>query len=109
MAPELLPYQSALVEEIYKLVNKKDREISSRAEKRQKGQSRGDERFYLNIMRMEMERVKYLIKSYLRTRIIKIERFLNYIIEKDQFKLLSEGEANYAFTLYEAKKDHFTS
>jgi hypothetical protein len=49
----------------------------------------GDERFYLNIGRMEIERVKYLLKAYLRTRIIKIEKHLLYIIEKDQASLLS--------------------
>jgi hypothetical protein len=43
----------------------------------------GDQRFYLNIVRMELERVKYLLKTYLRTRIIKIERFLLLIVEKD--------------------------
>ena len=67
----------------------------------------GDSRFYLNIMRMEIERVKYLLKSYLRCRIIKIERFLLYIVEKDQASLLSQAEMEYAWTLYEAKKDNF--
>jgi hypothetical protein len=32
---------------------------------------------------MELERVKYLLKTYLRTRIIKIEKFLLLIVEKD--------------------------
>ena len=41
---------------------------------------------------MELERIKYLLKTYLRTRIIKIEKFLLLIVEKDQAKLLSEGE-----------------
>jgi len=30
MAPELLPYQHSLVEEICKLINKKDREIAQK-------------------------------------------------------------------------------
>ena len=66
-----------------------------------------DERFYLNMMRMEMERVKYVLKSYLRTRIVKIERFLLYLIEKDQAHLLSQAEMEYAWTLSESKKEHF--
>lgn len=68
-----------------------------------------DERFYLNIMRLEMERVKYMLKAYLRSRIIKIEKHLLYIVEKDQANLLSQAEMDYAWTLYEAKKDHFNN
>ncbi len=56
---------------------------------------------------MEAERVKYLLKSYLRTRIFKIERFIFYIVEKDQASLLSENEMQYAWSLYESKKEHF--
>jgi GINS complex subunit 4 len=56
---------------------------------------------------MELERVKYLLKSYLRTRLFKIERYLLYLVEKDQSSLLSEGEMSYAWSLYEGKKWHF--
>jgi GINS complex subunit 4 len=107
MAPELLPYQHALVESICREINAKDREITQRMEnKKQSGQ---DERFYLNINRMEIERTKYTLKSYLRCRMIKIEKHLLYIVEKDQAHLLSPSEMEYAWTLYEAKKEHFNS
>jgi hypothetical protein len=46
---------------------------------------------------MELERVKYMLKSYLRTRIFKIERHLLYLIEKDLASLMSEGEVEYAW------------
>lgn len=85
MAPELLPYQQALVEQIYKLINAQEERVAQNAG----GQSKADARFYLNIMRMEVERVKYLLKSYLRSRLVKIERFLFYLVEKDQAHLLS--------------------
>ena len=55
---------------------------------------------------MEQERVKYLLKAYLRARILKIEKFLLYIVEKDQAFLLSAAETDYAWNLYEARKDH---
>jgi hypothetical protein len=32
---------------------------------------------------MELERVKYLLKSYLRTRLFKMEKHLLYLVEKD--------------------------
>ena len=63
-----------------------------------------DDRLYFNIHKMELERVKYMLKSYLRTRIFKIERNLLYIIEKDLATLMSEGEMEYAWSIYEAKK-----
>jgi len=86
MSPELLPYQHLLVENICKEISQKEREISSRQTSAGKS---SDIRFYLNIQRMEVERVKYLLKSYLRCRIIKIEKFLIFIVEKDKANLLS--------------------
>ena len=67
-----------------------------------------DDRFYYNVHKMELERVKYLLKSYLRTRLFKIERYLLYLVEKDQASLLSEGEMAFAWSLYEGKKSHFS-
>jgi GINS complex subunit 4 len=107
MAPEILPYQHALVETICKQINSKDREINLRATNKGSNKTNNDERFYLNILRMEMERVKYLLKSYLRSRIVKIEKHLLYIVEKDQAHLLSEAEMEYAWTQYESKKKHY--
>lgn len=68
-----------------------------------------DQRFYLNMQRMELERVKFVLKSYLRSRIIKIEKYLLYIVEKDKANLLSQAEMEYAWTLSEARKLHFKS
>jgi GINS complex subunit 4 len=42
-----------------------------------------DDRFFFNVHKMELERVKFMLKSYLRTRLFKIERYLLYIVEKD--------------------------
>ena len=55
---------------------------------------------------MELERVKYLLKCYLRTRLFKIEKFILYIVEHDKANLLSEGELTYAWKLYESKKNY---
>mmetsp|Transcript_17062 Transcript_17062/g.26344 ORF Transcript_17062/g.26344 Transcript_17062/m.26344 type:complete len:186 (-) Transcript_17062:30-587(-) len=106
MAPEILPYQHSLVEDICKLINSKDREIAMRA---RETVGQGDERFNLNIMRMELERVKFTLKAYLRSRIVKVERFLFYLIERDQAHLLSEAEAAYAFNLFTSKQEYMNS
>ncbi len=66
-----------------------------------------DDRFTVNIYRMELERVKFVMKSYLRIRLAKIERNLIYIIEKDRSELLSEAEKIFAFNILENRKKHF--
>ena len=63
-----------------------------------------DDRFYANIAKMELERAKFVLKSYLRTRMAKIEKHLLWIVEKDQAALLSNPEMNFAFTIYESRK-----
>lgn len=108
MAPELLPYQHQLMEHICGRINQQDREINAGAQNSGGGSTvSADGRFYLNILRMELERVKYLVKAYLRARILKIEKHLLFIVEKDQASLLSDAEADYAWQLYESRKEHF--
>ena len=60
-----------------------------------------DDRFFFNIHKMELERIKFMLKSYLRTRIFKIERHLIYLIEEDRAHLMSEAEMTYAWKIYE--------
>ena len=66
-----------------------------------------DDRFNVSIYKMELERVKFVLKSYLRVRLAKIERHLVYLIEKDRSELLSESEKIFAFNLLESRKLHF--
>jgi len=58
---------------------------------------------------MELERIKFMVKSYLRARILKIEKHLLYIVEKDKAHLLSQSEMDYAWQLYETRKEHFNT
>jgi GINS complex subunit 4 len=104
MSPELLPYQHLLVESMCKQISDKERRIQSQP--LNKKQSSQDLKFYQNINQMEVERVKFILKSYLRARIIKIEKFLIYIVEKDKANLLSKAEMDYCWELYEMKKQH---
>ena len=88
MAPELLPFQFKLVETVLRMINKQEKKIE------QDGQQSQDanDRFYVNIHKMELERIKFTLKSYLRARLAKVERHLLYIVEKDQSALLSQAE-----------------
>jgi len=56
---------------------------------------------------MELERVKFALKSYLRTRLAKIEKHLLYIVEKDCSSLLSEAEMQFAFGVFQNRTQHY--
>lgn len=101
MAPELLPFQFNLVDRVLRMISSREQLIDS---KRQVDQ---DDRFTVNIYKMEIERVKFVMKSYLRIRLSKIERHLVYFIEKDRSELMSEAEQLFAFQLLEGRKSHF--
>lgn len=62
------------------------------------------------IHRMELERIKYIICSYLRCRLAKIENFTDFILaedEKREEKRLSDEELNYATMYMKITKNHF--
>jgi len=101
MAPELLPFQFSLIETLLRLISNREQMIE------QTTSVDVDDRFTVNIYRMELERVKFVMKSYLRVRLAKIERNLIYIIEKDRSELLSEAEKIFAFNILENRKKHF--
>ncbi len=53
----------------------------------------------MDLYRTELERVKYILKSYLRTRLAKIESQLFYLIKErnTEIDILSKEEWKYAF------------
>jgi len=79
MSPELLPYQQNLILSISEKIGEQERSLKETFAK----SSDTDDRFYANILKMEIERAKFVLKSYLRSRIVKIERHLWWIVEKD--------------------------
>ena len=103
MAPELLPFQHRLVESVKKLILRQEKKIRDQAA----SERDADDRFYLNIIKMELERIKFIFKSYLRTRLLKIEKSYLYIVEKDQSDLLSEAEQEYAFAIHQSREKHY--
>ena len=83
------------------LIRNQEKEITERSNRR----TDSDDRFYLNIHKMEFERVKYVLKNYLRIRLAKIERNLLYYVEKDKASLMSADEIQFAIELYEIRKN----
>ena len=103
MAPELLPFQHKLIDSVKNQIRRQEEEIKilSNIEKH------ADDRFYLNILKMELERVKFIFKSYLRARLHKIEKYCLYIVEKDCSALVSASEQEFAFAMYQSRLNHF--
>ncbi|PVD29492.1 hypothetical protein C0Q70_08743 [Pomacea canaliculata] len=69
----------------------------------------------ISLHRMEIDRVRFVISSYLRLRLSKIEKFTSYSFEKEekrgenQAPLLSEAEEEFAKRYLESIKGHFNT
>lgn len=62
------------------------------------------------IHRMELERIKYIVCSYLRCRLAKIENYTDFILAEEakrEEKRLSDEELNYATAYLKITKNHF--
>ncbi|KAI8989432.1 hypothetical protein BDB01DRAFT_541151 [Pilobolus umbonatus] len=91
-SPELLPYQQSLVEPLIDAIESQTDMIGRVIE------SGVDiDNFKMMIYQTEIERVKYLLKSYLRTRLHKIEKMSLYLLRKPNFQtIMSSQEIIYA-------------
>ena len=67
------------------------------------------EMFLANIYRLELERVEYILRSYLRTRLFKIEKNYKYILKnEEQEKKLSKEELLYCKKYKDLIEKHFS-
>ena len=73
-APILLPFKSNVVRRFSNLIEERDAEID-RCERAANDGGDGTEMLLATIGREELNRMKYVLRSYLRTRIEKIQRF----------------------------------
>ena len=65
------------------------------------------EAFGISLYQMEIDRVKYLLASYLRTRLRKIEKFVFHILgSEEEFSKLSSNEVAFASKYMEAVERH---
>eukprot|EP01113_Clastostelium_recurvatum_P002530 TRINITY_DN11066_c0_g1_i1.p1 TRINITY_DN11066_c0_g1~~TRINITY_DN11066_c0_g1_i1.p1 ORF type:complete len:197 (-),score=24.40 TRINITY_DN11066_c0_g1_i1:77-667(-) len=88
-APELLPYVGSVVSDLLK-------DIAAQQEQT-RGASTPQEKFTVNLYEMEFERIRYVIRSYLRIRLAKIDRYFLHIFKNEsELSKLSENEITYA-------------
>ncbi|CAO3661354.1 unnamed protein product [Umbelopsis vinacea] len=68
-----------------------------------------DMRFRSMLYQTEMERIKFIIRNYLRTRLYKIEKYTTYLLNRpDVRERLSEKEIQYAQSYNELLEKHYS-
>lgn len=104
-APELIPHSTAVVECIIEQIKHMESNIKSA--------KKGD--FRIAIHKLEIDRIKFMLYSYLRLRIKKIEKFASAILEEDTRRhpstksKLSPEEFAYATEYFKNVKEHLTA
>ncbi|KAI9504493.1 GINS complex subunit [Coemansia spiralis] len=84
-APDILEYEGATIENLMELVDFQLQKMKSQPA------------LVANILKMDVDRVKYLVRSYLRTRLSKIEQHArHYVNEPTYSERLSQNELDYA-------------
>jgi GINS complex subunit 4 len=103
-APEILPYEEQLVVDMHEAIENQQGHID---EARDKGDDI-DEEFAISLYQMEIDRVKYLLVSYLRSRLAKIEKHVLHIMGSQELSSrLSEREKLYARRYMDMMESHF--
>ncbi|KAF9936489.1 GINS complex subunit [Mortierella alpina] len=103
-APDLLPYERAVVDGLLSKIEEQTAVIDEL-------DAGNDTSIITSILyQTELERVKFVLRSYLRTRLSKIERFCQFILADPASKRnLSKGELVYAENYSKATTQHFQS
>ncbi|EAA01611.5 AGAP001166-PA [Anopheles gambiae str. PEST] len=101
-APDLLPYEDALVEMVMiQLVHMEENLATANK----------NDLLYI-VHRMEVERIRFIVASYLRCRLQKLETYAPHIIEVESgrprnSKRLSAAEHKFAVDFHESVENHF--
>ncbi|KAI8821680.1 uncharacterized protein EV422DRAFT_427775 [Fimicolochytrium jonesii] len=102
-APEILPYQDELVRSLLEMVEAQTSILETKTSDTADGA-------FLNVLyQQEMERIKFVIRSYLRTRLAKIQKYTAFFLREPEFRgRLSEEELAFAENLQQLLEKHFT-
>lgn len=102
-APELLQYAAALVADTQEGLTRQEALL-------EEWDSDREQDLVANILRCEMQRVRYLLRGYLRTRIRKIERHVMAILDdSEETQKLSAQERAYSLEYFRQFGRHMTT
>ncbi|WVR09486.1 hypothetical protein IAU60_006554 [Kwoniella sp. DSM 27419] len=103
--PEIMPWEGDLVDNIF---DKLEQQVKMVNTLRSDPQTSEEEHFKLVLVQTEIERVKYLVRSYVRTRLDKIEKHSQHITSTPSIHhLLSGAELSHAQRYTELIHTHF--
>ena len=97
LSQTLLPYEENIINEVVSLVEKKEEELKEK--KMDKNM-----KYYIEI---DIQRIKFIIKDYLRIRLMKIEKYLFYLLKNNKINILSQNEIKFAAELMDVKAAYF--
>lgn len=99
-SPELLEYEHELMGSVLEQISLQQTALETRIESVQ-------DHAASELYQLELDRVKYLVSSYLRTRLLKLQRLMLYIIKNDLGGLLSQPEATFLSKYFAIKTNQF--
>ncbi len=86
LSQTLLPYEENIINESTSLIEKKENEINNKKMDK-------NVKYYIEI---DIQRIKFIIKDYLRIRLMKIEKYLFFLLKNNKIDILSQNEIKFA-------------
>ena len=97
LSQTLLPYEENIINDVITLIEKKEKEINNKKIDK-------NVKYYIEI---DIQRIKFIIKDYLRIRLMKIEKYLFYLLKNNKIDILSQNEIKFAAELMDVKAAYF--
>ncbi|PRP86332.1 hypothetical protein PROFUN_05473 [Planoprotostelium fungivorum] len=102
-APELLEYKEELVDQIKQSLRSQKQRINGPFTEFQ-----FEEKLFTSFQQMEIDRISYLLRSYLRSRIVKIEKHHSKFVSDETYhQRLSPSEQKFAQSYTDLIKSHY--
>ncbi|KZT20692.1 GINS complex Sld5 component [Neolentinus lepideus HHB14362 ss-1] len=104
-APDILPAQSTLLGRLLDHIRKQNETVQLL---RADPDSSEEEHFRIMLAQTEIERVKFIVRSYVRTRLYKIEKYARFIVANPEIQeRLSATELEHARRFAHLMESHF--
>ncbi|KAH8105258.1 GINS complex Sld5 component [Cristinia sonorae] len=106
-APDILPGQELLLGRLLDHIGKQTNDVRLL---REDPDSSEDEHFRIMLVQTEVERVKFVIRSYIRTRLHKVEKYARHIMKTPELhQRLSKGEMEHVHRYALIVESHFSN
>ncbi|TFY63267.1 hypothetical protein EVG20_g6386 [Dentipellis fragilis] len=104
-APDILPMQEDVLGRLLDHIRRQSQTVQLL---RGDPNSSEDEHFRIVLAQTEIERVKFIVRSYLRTRLFKIEKYARYIASNQEMQeRLSQTELDHARAFAKLTESHY--